>query len=45
MTLMARLKNVWLIAVLILLCAPLDLVAANNDEAKADSYQISDLKW
>ena len=44
MTLMARLKKVCLIAVLILLCAPLNSVAA-SDEIKADSYQISDLKW
>ncbi len=44
MTLMTRLKNVCLIAVLILLCVPLNSVAA-EDEIKADSYQISDLKW
>jgi len=44
MTLMARLKNVCLTAVLILLCAPLHSVTA-SDEIKADSYQISDLKW
>ncbi|MBU0909301.1 MAG: AMIN domain-containing protein, partial [Proteobacteria bacterium] len=44
MTLMARLKNVCLIAVLILLCVPLNSVAA-DDEIKADSYRISDLKW
>lgn len=44
MTLMARLKKVCLIAVLIMLCVPLNTVTA-SDEIKADSYQISDLKW
>ncbi|MBU4260421.1 MAG: AMIN domain-containing protein [Proteobacteria bacterium] len=44
MTLMARLKNVCLIAVLILLCVPWNSAAA-DDEIKVDSYQIRDLKW
>lgn len=44
MTLMARLKNVCLIAVLVLLCAPLNPVTA-SEENKADLYQINDLKW
>ncbi|MCK9294223.1 MAG: AMIN domain-containing protein [Desulfobulbaceae bacterium] len=44
MTLIARLKNVCLIAVLILLSVPLNSVAA-EDAINADSYQISDLKW
>jgi type IV pilus assembly protein PilQ len=41
---MARLKNVCLIAVLILLCVPWNS-AATDDEIKVDSYQIRDLKW
>lgn len=44
MTLMARLKNVCLIVVLILLCAPVHPVTA-SEEIKVDSYQINDLTW
>lgn len=45
MTLMARLKNLCLIVVLILLCAPFTSAAANNDATKLDAYQISAVKW
>ena len=44
MTLMSRLQNVCLLAILIILCAPLHPVMA-GDAGKVGAYRITDLTW